>query len=483
MVTESLPLPCFTCLDSEEVLESNRQETPGSARRYSRDESTNAAPANQTDQIRRVSVALQEQISFQQTTTSRAAPTPTPAATSTSALETPPSSPNLSALPAHDGPHSRRDSSFRKTYDDEDKKRLVPCINCALTIPPHLRSQLPAGAPGSPHSSGHSDNGSAVLRSCKPYERASSVAEGAATPDSLMSESSDSDRQPGQTTPRRRSRTLVRTATDSSGSKSPQSHVHYMEYTSTHDPQTPVSFSLLRQSCLRALTLEKLPTSTTVSTTNGPYKPATPSSSRTPTSPNPSTSYFPSQSANPTPNPTGPIFFGDPHAGYTTAFIFRVPDAHARGRKRIYALIAHSTYREQRSLKAFKYLSAVFADLAAWILALADAESARAAREREDAAAALEGARVSAQLDKTPTSVSGAAGHGGASGRSLGKPMQVSAFLAGRPCDPDGVPRPGMSGPTGLRARGLAEVCGREELFIELHARFVALAVRLRTAF
>ena len=51
----------------------------------------------------------------------------------------------------------------------------------------------------------------------------------------------------------------------------------------------------------------------------------------------------------------------------------------------------------------------------------------------------------------------------------------VSSFLGGRAVDIDGLPRRGA----GAAGKGLAELCGREELFVELHAVFVRLLTKL----
>jgi hypothetical protein len=100
-------------------------------------------------------------------------------------------------------------------------------------------------------------------------------------------------------------------------------------------------------------------------------------------------------------------------------------------------------------MQAFSFLSAAFRDLTAWIQGLAEAEldhsldSPRSGNEERP-----EGSRHS-----TPT----------------------SSFLSGRSRGPDGK-FAGMS----LRAKGLAEIVGLPDFFIELHARFVRLMIELR---
>ena len=54
----------------------------------------------------------------------------------------------------------------------------------------------------------------------------------------------------------------------------------------------------------------------------------------------------------------------------------------------------------------------------------------------------------------------------------------VSSFLAGRPVDPDGYPRHAE-----VRARGLAELTGREDIFVALHWECVRLLMSLVRGF
>ena len=148
----------------------------------------------------------------------------------------------------------------------------------------------------------------------------------------------------------------------------------------------------------------------------------------------------------------GPIFFGDPLAGYTTAYIFRIPDPNARGRRRVYALMSLSTHRERAAMKTFSYLSSAFRDLAAWIQSLAEAELERAENATRSPLPGGDDRTGSLSNHNTPT----------------------SAFLSGRNRGMDGK-FAGMS----LRAKGLAELVGLPDFFIELHAKFVRLLIEL----
>ena len=344
-------------------------------------------------------------------------------------LETPPASPRVQALQSGFNVSNKKDSSFRKTYDENDKKRAIPCENCSLTLPKKTKEDSEA----------HNkvDTSRPVLRTRKPYERVARLVpiEGPSPPKSTSSNSS-SDSDTAMITHARRhsrsnSRTMNRVGTSSSESSftSRISHTHYVDYTSTHDPLLPTSFSIIRQSCLRTLSCETLPPSSNQPMTSTPTSPliSSPASSSSSTSSG------------------GPIFFGDPVAGYTTAYIFRIPDPNARGRRRVYALMALSPHREWVAMQAFSFLSTAFTQLAAWIQRLAEeelerSESASSPRNTED------------KSFPTPT----------------------SSFLSGRSRASDGK-FAGMS----LKSKGLAELVGMPDFFIELHTKFVRLLIEL----
>ncbi|KAI9745967.1 MAG: hypothetical protein M1818_000648 [Claussenomyces sp. TS43310] len=431
MVTEGLPVGCSTCFDEDmstsdpRDLDARSPKSPGGFQPFSRSfTSTGSIISTSRDAEKQASVA----------------------ASSSFALDTPPDSPRLAALQTtRNQSRHRRDSSFRKTYDENDKKRAIPCENCALTIPQKVKEQIPEGAPGSPTKIGQGFTGSPVLRTRKPYER---ISGNAFEERSLKSSSVFSDSDETVSTGRRGRDRLSRQATSSAdsycSSSSSDSHTHYLDYTSTHDPMSSTSFSILRASCLRTLSCETLPPS---ATSNAPPTPTSPyASSRSP----PTSSAIPSG---------GPIFFGDPLAGYTTAYIFRVPDPYARGRRRIYAFICLSTARERAAMQTFSYLAAAFRDLASWIQNLAETEAEKIDNDAADAESPSGKRASQSEPKRTPT----------------------SSFLSGRPCDPDGYPRKGLLSLP--RSRGLAELVGRADFFIELHARFVALLAQLSAMF
>jgi hypothetical protein len=112
-------------------------------------------------------------------------------------------------------------------------------------------------------------------------------------------------------------------------------------------------------------------------------------------------------------------------------------------------------------MRAFSYLAAAFRDLAAWIQGLAEAEA-----ERLDGESNL----------SSPISTGGFSGPSSLL-QSRGGGAGASPFLSGRGnWDRDGY---ASRGP-GIRSRGLAELVGKADFFIELHVRFVALLAQLK---
>jgi len=154
-------------------------------------------------------------------------------------------------------------------------------------------------------------------------------------------------------------------------------------------------------------------------------------------------------------------------AGYTTAYIFRIPDLHARGHKRIYAFLALSTEKERLAMKTFSMISTHFRDMATWIQQLAEAEAERA-RESSPIGSVLNNGAVPQPAPSAFDPPAAAADRGG------------SSFLTGG----SGFTRR-MGGPGGassLKARGLAELVGQPDFFIELHGRFVRLLLEAGVA-
>lgn len=129
--------------------------------------------------------------------------------------------------------------------------------------------------------------------------------------------------------------------------------------------------------------------------------------------------------------------FGDPLAGYTIAYVFRLPDSKARGGRRSYALLCICP-DQKIVVSSWKYVVAAFESLVHRIQCLG------AKKQTEDA-------QVSPLLNNSFSSIASRGPEG---------------FLRRRP--------PGESG-FGASQKGLAELVGREELFVEVHMCFVKL--------
>ncbi|KAK5995534.1 hypothetical protein PT974_03943 [Cladobotryum mycophilum] len=341
----------------------------------------------------------------------------------------------------------RRDSSYRRTYDDTVTKKQGPCDNCAMTLP---RRQ--AGASNVAEDA--INTRAPTLRTRAPAER---VFIPASPPNSQTSSDTDGD----QDSPRRpRSRKAVpsvssRTTSCSSTSttsEKPPSHMHYVDYTSTHEPILANSFSLIRASCLRALSFETLPRAPSTST---------PAASP---QPNNSPSFVTTQSAGSAAS-GGAIFFGDSLAGYTTAYIFRIPDVHARGHKRVYAFLALSTHKERLAMKTFAGISSAFRDMAIWIQQLAEAEAERTAETSPIGSVRYGGGMTGGSSHVPPQPQPSAF--------DAAVDRNASSFLTGG----SGFTRR-MGGPGGvssLKARGLAELVGQPDFFISMHKKFVQM--------
>lgn len=395
MVTEGLPVPCPTCFDQDVPLD-DRPATSAS-QPVAGGPATSPSVAAVTDALRRVDISSHRSASLpasEQPRPSSLQRPPNSVVPAGSAVKTPPASPDTQRRDV------RRDGSFRKTYDEFVTKRANPCDNCAMTLPPSDDKAAPADARGP------------TLRTKAPY--AWVFGGGESSPDSQPS--SDTDEPEGDEGPKlRRSATGSTTSRSSVFSGGPGSHTHFVEYISTKEPLLPTSFSIVRASCLRTLSFETLPRTQTSAPTSAPLV----------TSPNTASTAS-----------GGPIFFGDPSTGYTTAYIFRVPDVHARGHRRIYAFLALSTHGERTAMKTFNFLASAFRDLAGWITALAEAEAERGV-----------------ESPKT----------------GQGSVLGEGSFLSG-----GAFARRGGPG-TKVRQRGLAEVVGCPDFFIQLHIRFVRI--------
>lgn len=479
MVTEGLPVACGACSDDDLRSYPAPADRPQTSAQQTRDPSHTVAI---TEALRRVDLAgsrrsASASVSEQDAQTYRASlRRSAQAATHGSAVETPPLSPRPSQS-AHQPRHE-----FRRTYDEYVTRRAGPCENCALTLPKRQESGKESGPNSKP-------NRGPTLRTRAPCARVFPGMDTISPPSSQASSSRTSEDESGPGMPRpvhRRtattasvtSRASTRSAAGSASSAgsgaagAANPHTHYLDYTSTHEPLTPASFSFVRASCLRTLSLETLPRAPATATpplAGGGASSTISTPSASPIVPGFVTTHSAGTSAS-----GGPIFFGDPATGYTTAYIFRIPDIHARGHKRVYAFLALSTHRERLAMKTFGFMSAAFRDLAAWIQALAEAEA-----EREMAAGAMSpvgggyGSFPAAQTQQDAPAPAPVASSGGSSFLMAGSGGLLRRVGGGGGFGGGGV---------ALKPRGLAELVGRPDFFIELHTRFVRLLLELGVA-
>jgi hypothetical protein len=164
-------------------------------------------------------------------------------------------------------------------------------------------------------------------------------------------------------------------------------------------------------------------------------------------------------------------------------------------------------------MRAFSFLSAAFRDLASWIQSLAEAEADREEQLQQQGTSSLQPLH-SPDTPISPRSMSASttnpsphqqrtvsirspdprydasapapvATDDDAKGKkpSITPPLRTSVFLSGRAFDSDGFGARSRGAMAQIRSRGLAELVGRPDFFIELHARFVALLAQLSVLF
>lgn len=202
--------------------------------------------------------------------------------------------------------------------------------------------------------------------------------------------------------------------------------------------------------------------------------------------------------------------FGDPHAGYTVAYVFRLPDPRARGAHRNYALLALGPKHSWRVSMAYVKITEVFESIANQIIKMADRVLERQSsissslHSRPGSSATTTGFPTTTAAPGTPplsTSASSSQsmpptslaqnGAGTSVGPSphkkvdslasspLTRPIApVSSFLSAKRVDPDGYPRVSRDV---MRAKSLAEIVGKEDFFVKLHAEFCCLLTNLAT--
>ncbi|KAJ9611558.1 hypothetical protein H2200_004742 [Cladophialophora chaetospira] len=275
------------------------------------------------------------------------------------------------------------------------------CASCSFSVPKAVAEQLPAGAPGSRRTDGTSttNTGAPVLRSrefvClrERKRRNSSI-------------HVPFDSKPSSYGSSVASSAVSQTSSPPRSHHSDDCHDHTLTYLTAKSPVDPEGYGHLRASVIRTLSCELLPRGSS----------------------------------------DGPFCFGDTNTGYTIAYVFRLTDPKARGRRRAYAFIALAGKDASRAFQACPMLWESFKRMAKGI--------ETAAQRHQD---------LQRQKEET-----GSADANKADTRNY---TPVSSFLTSRNMDPDGHPRrAGQATP-----RSLAEIVGDENIFTFLHQYFVAI--------
>lgn len=384
---------------------------------------------------------------------------------------------------------NERNRSFGCALDSSDDDS---CASCSFSVPEELNSRLPEMAPGSPDSAGtkRPRRDSPVLRTRQSvvvgdpeldegyWTDSRSGSDGPSPPSGLTRQDSQHDlgttsntnSDPIAHTPRStpsRPIAIPPAATSSPHSLSskldsspPQTHTHINTYLTTHTPTLPSHYTLLRHSIIRTLSLETLPAGQS----------------------------------------SGPLAFTSlgPPSTHTIAYIFRLPDPRARGHRRTYALLAVSCGDDRSDGdegesdgnidvgSVIASVMGVFSRLATGIVGMAEAARHEATSVGESEAAHT---HPSSSLPDD--------------GPGL---MPVSSFLSVKQADPDGHPRSrprrnhasvggyedmdkgsGSGSSVNKNTSGknhgtanLAELVGRDGLFVDLHVAFVKALMMLR---
>ena len=265
------------------------------------------------------------------------------------------------------------------------------CASCSLVVPEDVTRNLPDGAPGSFKADGKSKNGAPVLRSREMVCLGSGDHSAPNEASMLSSSQNSSDGSEGASSLR------------SCGALFSTCHDHLLTYLTSRNPDDPENFSALRASVIRTLSRELLPAGMS----------------------------------------DGPLCFGDSNSGYTIAYLFRLPDPKARGRRRLYAFVALAGNDASRAFRACPLVWEAFSKMAKAIetSAVESQEEQRRKDEEEQEA---------------------------------GKPRNytpVSSFLVQRATDPNGNPRKAGQ----IAARSLADIVGNDQIFSEIHSCFVSL--------
>jgi hypothetical protein len=317
------------------------------------------------------------------------------------------------------------------------------CDSCNLIVPDNRVAGLKEGG-SSPSKSRTQRSSSPVLRSAHPVQ---AYGPGPGS-DSEEDEAEGRQIPPSSgTSPTPSHMSAVSSTGSNRAYPVPNTHQHKLIYVTRHSPEAQSIYSRLRHSCIRTLSSESLPRGSS----------------------------------------SGAFSFGDPIAGYTIAYIFRIPDPRARGRRRTYALTA--LVRDNcRAMAAFVPVTKAFETIASYIITMTDRalERESGVLSRSLAESLLRtpplGASVppnekisptSPPADRTKSSTSSPI----SSHRYI---SDVSSFLVAKKVDPDGYPR--MSREV-MRPKGLPEIVGREDFYADLHVKFCSILTMLWSKF
>jgi hypothetical protein len=216
-------------------------------------------------------------------------------------------------------------------------------------------------------------------------------------------------------------------------------HAHNLTYITRRNPDSQSLYARLRMSCLRALSCEALPKGSS----------------------------------------SGPLLFGDPIAGYTIAYLFRLPDPNARGRRRTYALQA-LTPDCSRATQSFTNITKAFETIANHIILLTNQAIERETLGLFPPESVFSSSPPNSDLPgSSPEKLvqSRAKSSTNSPISSTRNLTDVSSFLVAKKVDPDGYAR--GSSREAMRGKGLPEIVGKDRFFVELHAKFVMILYNL----
>lgn len=333
------------------------------------------------------------------TDTNSTLPTDFSAASTTVDSEAEPDSPTIEKHPLFQTVDQKQTLSSQWRYG---RNQGDTCASCTFSVPTAVAEQLPSGAPGSKRTDGTGglNTGAPVLRSREFVclrERKKRRGSNHHRPFDSKSSSYGSS-----VTSSAHSHTSSRLESQHSD----DCHDHTLTYLTSKSPEDPECYAQLRASVIRTLSCELLPRGMS----------------------------------------DGPLCFGDANTGYTIAYVFRLTDPKARGRRRAYAFLALAGKDASRAFQACPMLWESFKRMAKGIETAAQRhqDKQRQKEEKEAAEANKPGSK-----NYTP----------------------VSSFLTSRSIDSDGHPRRvGQTTP-----RSLAEIVGDENIFTFLHQYFVSI--------